>query len=391
MPTPEAQTKSAAPLLDPPPLAGPAVAETLPPAHREGSVGGHRARLSDFARYSPGRLTWVLALGALILMGAILLSAFYGGVPLHLGDALAGRGSDGTILFKLRLPRIVLAALVGAALCASGATLQSLLQNPLADPFVLGVSGGAAVGGTAALLLGEWLGGSWLARALGGGVSLATVFGFAGALGAVALVRVLAAQGGRISAAAALLAGAVLNAMAGALVLLAELAISPERAQQILLWLSGSFGYPAWPSLLWGGAAILLGCAVLCGLAGRLRLMALGTEEAAQLGVDVAWTARWALAAASLAVASAVALSGLIGFVGLLVPHLLRLWLGPDQRLLLPASVIFGAAFLVATDGVARLAFLPAGVEPPVGAVTALLGGPLFLVLLRRELRVSVT
>jgi iron complex transport system permease protein len=222
-------------------------------------------------------------------------------------------------------------------------------------------------------------------------VSVATVFGCAGALGAVALVRLLAAQGGRISAAAALLAGAVLNAMAGALVLLAELAISPERAQQILMWLSGSFGYPTWPALGWGCAAIALGCAILCALAGRLRLLALGAEEAAQLGVDVASTARWALAAASLAVASAVALSGLIGFVGLLVPHLLRLWLGPDQRLLLPASVVFGAAFLVATDGVARLAFLPAGVEPPVGAVTAMLGGPLFLVLLRRELRAGVT
>jgi iron complex transport system permease protein len=362
-------------------------------------VGGHRARLAHLARYSPTRLTKVLCLGALLLVAACVLSALYGGVPLHLADALAGRGADGTILLKLRIPRIVLAALVGAALCASGATLQSLLQNPLADPFVLGVSGGAAVGGTAALLLGEWLAGAHLARQLapplapmvGGGVSLATAFGFAGALGAVALVRLLAAQGGRISAAAALLAGAVLNAMAGALVLLAELAISPERAQQILFWLSGSFGYPSWPSLLSGGAAIVLGCAILCALAGRLRLMALGIEEAAQLGVDVTSTARWALAAASLAVASAVALSGLIGFVGLLVPHLLRLWLGPDQRLLLPSSVIFGAAFLVATDGVARLAFLPVGVEPPVGAVTALLGGPLFLVLLRRELRASAT
>jgi len=344
-----------------------------------------------FGRYSPARLVWLVGLGLLVLAAAMALSAFYGGVPLHLADALAGRGTDGTILLELRLPRIVLAAVVGSALCASGATLQSLLQNPLADPFVLGISGGAAVGGTTALLLGEWLKGSPLAKAMGNGVSLSTVFGFAGALGAVALVRLLAAQGGRISAAAALLAGAVLNAMAGALVLLAELAISPERAQQILLWLSGSFGYPAWPSLAWCGALILVGCAVLCALAGRLRLIALGTEEAAQLGVDVPATVRWALAASSLAVAAAVALSGLIGFVGLLVPHLLRLWLGPDQRLLLPASVIFGAAFLVATDGVARLAFLPAGVEPPVGAVTALLGGPLFLLLLRRELRGSVT
>lgn len=347
--------------------------------------------MAELSRYSPARLGRLVLLGLATLCASAALSALFGGVPLRLsgqslGALLAGQGTEGRILMALRLPRIGLGALVGAALCASGAALQSLLQNPLADPFVLGVSGGAAVGSTAALLCGEWLASHGLEWSFGG-TSFATVSGFLGAVGSVLLVRALAARGGRISAAAALLAGAVLNAVAGAMVLLAELAVSPERAQQILLWLSGSLGYPDWTALGFGGVAILVGCGVLCALAGRLRLIALGPDEAAQLGVDVAWTVRWALGAASLVVAAAVALSGLIGFVGLLVPHLLRAWIGPDQRLLLPASVLFGAAFLVAADGLARLCFLPVGVEPPVGAVTALFGGPLFLLLLRRELR----
>jgi iron complex transport system permease protein len=347
--------------------------------------------LPELSRYSPARLARLLLLGGVALVACVILSALFGGVPLHLSsghalDVLGGVGTDGRILWALRLPRIVLGAMVGAALCSSGAALQSLLQNPLADPFVLGVSGGAAVGGTLALLLGEWASAHGL-KIGEAGVSFATVAGFAGALGAVGLVRLLAQRGGRVSAAAALLAGAVLNAVAGALVLLAELAVSPERAQQILLWLSGSLGYPSWSSLALGGLSIALGCGTLWLLAGKLRLIALGPDEAAQLGVNVPQTVRWALAAASLAVAASVALSGLIGFVGLLVPHLLRLWLGPDQRLLLPASVVFGAAFLVATDGLARVCFLPVGVEPPIGAVTALLGGPLFLWLLRRELQ----
>jgi iron complex transport system permease protein len=347
--------------------------------------------VTPFARYSPARLARLLALGACALLACGLLSALFGGVPLKLGSnalgVLSGEGTEGRILYALRVPRIALGAMVGAALCASGSALQSLLQNPLADPFVLGVSGGAAVGGTLALLLGEWLA---LDRVFAGaGTGFATLAGFVGALLAVALVRLLAARGGRVSAAAALLAGAVLNAVAGALVLLAELAVSPERAQQILLWLSGSLGYPSTLALALGGVAIALGCGGLCLLAGKLRLIALGPEEAAQLGVDVRRTVRFALGAASLAVAAAVGLSGLIGFVGLLVPHLLRIWLGPDQRLLLPASVLFGAAFLVAADGLARLCFLPVGIEPPIGAVTALFGGPVFLWLLRRELRES--
>jgi iron complex transport system permease protein len=201
------------------------------------------------------------------------------------------------------------------------------------------------------------------------------------------VVRSIGSRGGRLVGAAALLAGAVLNAVAGALVLLSQLALSPERAQQILLWLAGSLGYPPPSTLGIAATCVTLGCVGLCLLAGRIRLLALGNDEAAQLGVDVAGTVRWTLALASLVVAAAVAVSGLIGFVGLLVPHLLRLRLGPDQRLLLPASVFGGAIFLVLADAAGRLSFLPLGIEPPVGALTALLGGPLFLLMLRRSLR----
>jgi iron complex transport system permease protein len=335
---------------------------------------------AHLGRYAPSRLLGVLAVGVGLLALCAVLSALYGGVPLDLSQVFHQEGSARTILLALRLPRIALAGLVGAALCAAGAALQALLQNPLADPFVLGVSGGAAVGGTTGLLLGEW----WhLANPALGSVPL----GFLCALGAAALVRSLALRGGYLAPSAALLAGAVLNSVAAGLVLLAQLAVSPERGQQILLWLSGNLSYPT-PSLLWFAAGcIVIGCGGLWLLAGRIRLLALGNEEALQLGVPVVATERWSFALSALAVAAAVALSGLIGFVGLLVPHLVRLWLGPDQRLVLPAATLFGAAFLIATDGLSRLCFLPVGVEPPVGAVTALLGGPMFLWLLRRQLR----
>jgi iron complex transport system permease protein len=272
------------------------------------------------------------------------------------------------------------------ALCVSGSSLQALLQNPLADPFVLGVSGGAAAGATGALLLGELLR-FQLFSSSGNGSTI--VAGFFGAMLAAWLVRRIASRAGRISGAAALLAGAVLNSLAGALVLLAQLALSPERGQQILLWLAGSLGYQPPAVLLASAIGIGGGCLGLVLLGGRLRLLALGAEEAAQLGVDVRVSVRLTLVCSALVVAAAVAVSGLVGFVGLLVPHLLRLWLGPDQRLLLPASALFGAGFLIMADASGRLLFLPTGIEPPVGAITALLGGPIFLWLLRRSLEVE--
>ncbi len=357
----------------PPPLGA-------PPGER-GPVSARPPLPALLGRFSRGRLALVVGLGLTALVLAIAAATVFGGVPLAWRQALSGAGPDAAILWDLRLPRVLLAALVGAGLCGAGAALQGLLANPLADPFVLGVSGGAAVGVTAAVLAVDLLG------FRGGSLPPQIAFGFAGALLAAFAVRSLGSRGGRLVGAAALLAGAVLNAAAGALVLLAQLALSPDRAQQILWWLAGSLGYPAPATLALAAAGVLAGGAGLVLLAGRIRLLSLGEDEAAQLGVDVKGTVRWTLAACALAVASAVAVSGLIGFVGLLVPHLLRLRIGPDQRLLVPASILGGAAFLVLADAAGRLAFLPLGVEPPVGALTALLGGPLFLVLLRRGLR----
>jgi iron complex transport system permease protein len=251
---------------------------------------------------------------------------------------------------------------------------QALLRNPLADPFVLGVSGGAALAGVAVLSLGAGLG-------LGAGaVPLAA---FAGALGATALLFAVAGWRGRLAATTLLLTGVVFNAFASAaIVFLASLGGMTEGTS-IFLWLIGTLS-AARPDML-GALALLL----VLGLAGTLPraraldLLTFGEDTAEQLGIAVERTKRWLLLASALVVGGAVSVSGLIGFVGLVVPHTLRLLLGPDHRLLLPAAALGGAAFLVACDTAART-ILP-GRELPVGAITALAGGPLFLVLLRRQ------
>ena len=279
--------------------------------------------------------------------------------------------ADARVLFGLRLPRALLGALVGAALAASGSALQALLRNPLADPFVLGVSGGAALGTTLALALGL--------LALAG----PSLFAFAGAMGAMALV--LAAGRTRSSPYAALLTGVVFNAFAAAVITCVKTLLTPDQVGEILYWLAGTLGYERLRTLAVAVAIQVVALGVLWMESGRLNLLTLGDDEAASLGVPVRRTRWWVLIAASLSVAGAVALSGLIGFVGLIVPHLLRLWLGPDQRLLIPASALGGAAFLVTADLLTRLLFPVFHAEPPVGVVTAVLGGPLFVWLLHRR------
>ena len=175
------------------------------------------------------------------------------------------------------------------------------------------------------------------------------------------------------------------NSFASALVIALEAVLAPEKTQAVLLWLAGTLGYEPEPVLVAAGAVVLVAAAILTALAGRLNLLALGDEGAAALGVDVEWTRLLSFFAASAAVGAAVALTGLVGFVGLVVPHAVRLVAGPDHRVVLPASALGGAAFLVLADAVARVLFRGLGTEPPVGAVTALLGAPLFVLLLRRR------
>jgi iron complex transport system permease protein len=277
--------------------------------------------------------------------------------------------------------------IVGAGLAASGATLQGLLRNPLADPFVLGVSGGAALGATLAFAFGLGTVGELAPGLLAafGKFSVPALFAFMGA--GASVVFVLALSRGHSSQApyAALLTGVVFNSFAAAAITLVKTLSDPNRLGAILYWLAGTLGDEHGATIVFAALLQVGAIAVMVALSGRLNLMTLGDEDAVALGVPVARTRLLLLLATSLSVAGAVSLTGLIGFVGLIVPHLLRLVFGPDQRLLVPLSALGGAAFLVLADLLARLAFALSGMGFPVGVITALLGGPLFIALLYRR------
>lgn len=288
------------------------------------------------------------------------------------GDDTAGPTAD--IVLRVRWPRVMLASLVGACLAVSGVLFQALLRNPLADPYVLGVSGGAALGGIAVLSFGA---------ALGLGASAVPPAAFVGAILTTLLLYAIAGSGGRVSATNLLLTGVVFNAFASAaIVFMASIAGLSDGAN-IFLWLIGSLSASRIDVAPWVAAFLIAGLATALPMARNLNLLALGEEGASQLGVEVERVKRWLLLSTSLMVGAAVSVAGLIGFVGLIIPHLLRLTLGPDHRLLVPAAALGGATFLVVCDTLARS--LLGGRELPVGAITAIVGGPLFLWLLRRH------
>jgi iron complex transport system permease protein len=328
----------------------------------------------------PARLATVLAGLAATLVVAIGVGLAWG--PSDLSPLEAFRvlfdadsiGPAADIVRRIRLPRVATGALVGAALSVAGVVFQALLRNPLADPFVLGISGGAALGGVLVLALGT---------TIGLGAAAVPPAAFAGAL--VTTIALFGASGlrGRLAATTLLLTGVVFNAFASAaIVFLASLGGMAEGTS-IFLWLIGNLGAARAEVLLPLGGIFAIGLACALPLARTLNLIALGDETAEQLGVSIEAVKRILLFATALMVGAAVSVSGLIGFVGLIVPHALRLVLGPDHRLLVPASALAGATFLVVCDAAAR-SMLP-GRELPVGAITALVGGPLFLVLMRRE------
>lgn len=332
-------------------------------------------------RLSSSRVLGLCAAGLALTFVTFVIAIRFGEQPISLSAALGDpRSSDALILWSLRLPRALLGVIVGAGLAASGATLQGLLRNPLADPFVLGVSGGAALGATLALAFGLATAGQVAPGLLGGLERLSgpALLAFLGAGASVLFVLAVS----RGSAARALLTGVVFNAFAAAAITLIKTMSDPNRLGEILYWLAGTLGYERGATL--GLSALLQAAAigVMIALSGRLNLMMLGDEDAAALGVPVARTRRLLLLATSASVAGAVVLTGLIGFVGLIVPHLLRLAFGPDQRLLVPLSALSGAAFLVLADLLTQLSIALFGGEPPVGVITALLGGPLFIALL---------
>lgn len=320
--------------------------------------------------------------GALVLGVAVLLALWLGMPGLSLELALTDTTSpDHTALMKLQLPRLLQGLVVGATLSVAGAALQGLLRNPLADPYILGVSGGAALGSALSALV-----------VAGFGLSLPLVGeplgGFLGATLALALVMSLGAERGRPSPLKMLLVGVVVNALAGAMLMVLAALGDPGTVQRTLVRLMGTLGVDPSQPLMALVPALALAAALLVVLpASRgLDLLALGDEGAQTVGLDPERLRRRLLLWLSLPVGAVVAVTGLIGFVGLVVPHTMRLVLGPGHRRLIPASAVAGAAFLVLADALVSRLAPSLGTELPVGVVTALVGGPLFLVLLRGRL-----
>ena len=311
---------------------------------------------------------------------SLVLAVRFGAVELSTADAvgaLLGRGSGETrlIVTGLRLPRALLGLLVGGGLALAGATFQALLRNPLAEPYILGISGGAAAGAVSVLALGVGAGAAWA-------LPLAS---FGGALLAIVLVfRVAVAADRALDVRVLLLAGVVVGAFFTAVVALVLSISEASAVRSAVLWMMGSLAGADWRSVAVVAAYTLPAALVLVGLSRSLNLMAVGEETASYLGTDVERVKRVGFLVASLITAAGVAAAGVIGFVGLVVPHALRLVVGSDHRVLLPFSFLAGAAFLTLADLAARVVLAPT--EIPIGVITALVGVPLFLVLLRRSL-----
>ncbi|HEY4250573.1 MAG TPA: iron ABC transporter permease [Roseomonas sp.] len=346
------------------------------------------------ATRGPPARTVALLLGILVLLTAMLAGILLGparvspaGFLAVLRDLLGiaplpeAFRRDAAVLGVVRLPRVLLGALVGAGLGSAGAALQGLFRNPLADPGLIGVSAGAALAAVAAIVLG----GTWFGAAAGVlGLWLLPAAAFCGGLLAtLAMVR-LGNTGGGAQVATLLLAGVAVNAIATALTGLLIFMADDRQARDITFWTLGSLSGARWAHLPVLLALVGLPTLLLCGLARPLNALILGEAEAFHLGLRVAATKRAAILLAAIAVAAGVGFTGLVGFVGLVVPHLLRLGFGADHRIVLPGSALLGAALLVLADLAARSLAAPA--ELPVGVVTALLGAPFFLWLLRRRM-----
>lgn len=320
-----------------------------------------------------------LALLALAVIGAFALSVSLGASGLGPGDlwrALSG-DADSTaraILLQLRLPRAALAALIGAALGITGCTFQALLRNPLAEPYVLGISGGAAVGAVSVLVTGLGVALPWMLPA----------GAFLGAVAAMMLVLEVTrrASPGRMDTRVLILSGVIIGAFFNAIILLMLTLADVESFRSAIFWMMGNLTGAEWGSTGLLAALLVPGALVLLSLARAFNLLSRGQEVAHYLGASVHRVKLTAYLAASLMVGAAVAAGGVIGFVGLIVPHAVRLAWGNDHRLLLPASALAGSAFLLLADTVARLVVAPA--ELPTGVVTAVAGVPLFVALLVR-------
>jgi iron complex transport system permease protein len=325
------------------------------------------------------RLIGAMAILTAVLAGAAVLALLIGRQHVDFG-ALFSDSFSRTLFFRLRLPRVLMGMVVGASLSLVGAALQALFRNPLADPFTLGVTGGGILGASIALSLG------W--SALVAGVPLVFLASFAGALAAVWVVRAIARTGAVMLPGALLLSGVVVNLVSAAAVLTIQYVADPNAALRILRWMIGSLDVvgmtPVWQMLVPLAPAWI----ALLAFARPLQLVAIDEDTAATLGVDVRRCETAVHLLCALVVGITVSVGGAIGFVGLIVPHAVRLLFGEDLRIVLPGSLLLGAAFLVLADALARTV-LTSG-ELPVGALTGLLGGPAFLWLLRRRQQYGV-
>ena len=334
--------------------------------------------------FSTPSLIWALAI---LLPVAALVSITVGTVDISLLDGLAAltgssiNSQTHTILIDIRLPRILLAIAVGAVLASTGAVMQGLFRNPLADPSLIGVSSGASVGASLMIVTA----GGFIKSGALLGLSLVAVGAFVGGFAATLLVYRLATSGIGTSVTTMLLAGIAIGALAGALNSLLSYFSDNDMLRQISLWQMGNLSGASWTKVIVMGAVALL----LMGLFPReskaLNALLLGESEARHLGIDVQRVKRRLIVLTALGVGVSVALAGLVGFVGLIMPHIVRLAIGPDHRWLVPASALAGATLLLIADSLARIVVIPA--ELPTGILTALLGAPFFVALLLQQRR----
>lgn len=315
--------------------------------------------------------SWIIYLVLLsVLASACALSLFAGAVRVP-ADQMLHSG-----IVRLRVARILLAVVAGAGLSVAGVVFQALLRNPLAEPYVLGVSSGAGLGAALAIVIGASVLSTWTLPAMA----------FAGAIGTILLVYTLArGTGGAVPVHTLLLSGVIVSAVFGSILMFIVSVCPSENLHNVVWWLLGNLQIFDWALLRIVLIVVVSGLVVTILFARDLNVMTLGEEPAAHLGLDVEQTKKLFFIIASLMTGATVAACGLIGFVGLIVPHMVRMVIGPDHRRLVPASALAGASFLVLTDSFARTVIAP--MEIPIGVVTAFLGGPFFLFLLRRRKR----
>jgi ABC-type Fe3+-siderophore transport system permease subunit len=360
-----------------------------PDARTSGAGFQQRSRAAKPQEFSsaPPRASFTvinLALLAALVLTIIVATAL-GPVRLPMREVIHAfchpmkAGDASTIIFSLRLPRVLAAAIVGAALAATGVLFQGLFRNPLADPFVLGTSGGAALGGAIGIFLVPTLSFA--------GFGAMAMLAFCGSVLTMVLVWYVTRVSGHFAMETLLLSGFAIGSMLNSATVVFELReeASTSGLRVLAAWLHGEIGVPAWSQLAILGPMVTVGIVLALPVASRLNTLALGEEYATQLGVDVVRVRLATVILGSLLTAAAVLIGGLIGFVGLLVPHFLRILMGPNHVRLMPAAAWAGAIFLVLCDTFARTTF--GTMEIPVGVVTALVGGPAFLYLLNRRSR----